>query len=387
MILVTGERASWARTWSTRCSRRVARCACSTRCSRTPSARPICRRRSISSRETCAMQRRSRRALRGVEHVCHQAGMVGLATIFSTSPTTSARTIWAPRCSCASSRKRPPGRLVLASSMVVYGEGGYECAEDGIVPPGAAPRREPGAGTLRTAVPAVRRGVGRLGRQPRTRRWILATSTPRRRCTRASRVGLSAGERSAGHGAAVPQRLWPGSRATPPMPGSRRSSPAPSPAARRRAVFEDGLQLRDFVHVRDVVRATYSRCSPRRRCPALSTSQAVSLVASASWRTRSPNGDSRSLSPKRTGEYRRGDVRHVVRLAERAARALASARRRVLRRACASSRPRRCVRKFFLLWLRSAVVLDRAFAASPQAETPFDAVSLPGAGEELLALS
>ena len=63
------------------------------------------------------------------------------------------------------------GRLVLASSMVVYGEGRYACAEHGAVAPGAAPARRPGGGPVRAAVPALRRaaltGPGGRGRAAR----------------------------------------------------------------------------------------------------------------------------------------------------------------------------------------------------------------------------
>ena len=70
------------------------------------------------------------------------------------------------------------GRLVLASSMVVYGEGRYACAEHGIVrPPPRAPA-DLDAGRFEPPCPRLRRGA-RAARRARGRaRSTRATSTP-----------------------------------------------------------------------------------------------------------------------------------------------------------------------------------------------------------------
>ena len=79
------------------------------------------------------------RALRGVSAVCHQAAMVGLGQdmldVAEYARHNDLGTAILLRELAASGFK---GRLVLASSMVVYGEGGYRCPQHGAVSP--APR-------------------------------------------------------------------------------------------------------------------------------------------------------------------------------------------------------------------------------------------------------
>jgi dTDP-L-rhamnose 4-epimerase len=86
-------------------------------------------------------------------------------------------------------------------------------------------------------------------------------------------------------------------------------------------VFEDGLQMRDFVHVDDVARANL-----------LATRAVGDVVRSAAYNVcsgspvsildvaRAVAGD--GLTPRVTGEFRLGDVRHVVASPERAEREL-----------------------------------------------------------------
>ena len=80
------------------------------------------------------------RAVDGVDHVCHQAGMVGLGVDFlDVADYVSHNDLGTAVLLRALAQRRFRGRLVLASSMVVYGEGLYRCAEHGKVRP--APRR------------------------------------------------------------------------------------------------------------------------------------------------------------------------------------------------------------------------------------------------------
>ena len=80
------------------------------------------------------------RALDGVDHVCHQAGMVGLGVDFlDVADYVSHNDLGTAVLLRALARRRFRGRLVLASSMVVYGEGHYRCATHGPVRP--RPRR------------------------------------------------------------------------------------------------------------------------------------------------------------------------------------------------------------------------------------------------------
>ena len=124
-------------------------------------------------------------AVAGVDAVVHQAAMVGLGVDFDDVADYVHHNDSARRSLLrALHRARFRGRLVLASSMVVYGEGRYRCD---IARRGRARRR--GAGgtrcrTLRTSVPGLWFATGRARGPGRLRVLTRGTSTPRRSCTK-----------------------------------------------------------------------------------------------------------------------------------------------------------------------------------------------------------
>lgn len=90
------------------------------------------------------------RVLRGVDAVCHQSAVVGHGLDPSDAPSYAAHNDLGTAELLAAMHRAGTSRLVLASSMVVYGEGRYECSTHGIVRPGprqpvdlAAGRYEP----------------------------------------------------------------------------------------------------------------------------------------------------------------------------------------------------------------------------------------------------
>ena len=91
-------------------------------------------------------------------------------------------------------------------------------------------------------------------------------------------------------------------------------------------MFEDGGQLRDFVHVRDVAASNVLALSAGSSVPA-GTLRAYN-VASGTPRTVGEMASALAaafgglVQPKVTGEYRLGDVRHIVASPEAAARDL-----------------------------------------------------------------
>src|ERR1700761_8078994 len=70
-------------------------------------------------------------ALRGVGAVCHLAAMVGLGVDFGDAPLYAGCNDLGTAVLLAGMARAGVSRLVLASSMVVYGEGAYACAEHG----------------------------------------------------------------------------------------------------------------------------------------------------------------------------------------------------------------------------------------------------------------
>src|SRR4051794_20157218 len=79
----------------------------------------------------------TRRAVVGVRAVCHQASMVGLgADIGDIADYVGHNDLGTAMLLRALAAERFGGRIVLASSMVVYGEGRYRCPRHGEVRPG-----------------------------------------------------------------------------------------------------------------------------------------------------------------------------------------------------------------------------------------------------------
>ena len=74
-------------------------------------------------------------ALAGVDAVCHQAAMVGLGVDLSDLPAYMDVNVTGTAVLLEAMGRRGIGRLVFASSMVVYGEGAYDCAGHGRVRP------------------------------------------------------------------------------------------------------------------------------------------------------------------------------------------------------------------------------------------------------------
>ena len=194
-------------------------------------------------------------ALTGVDAVCHQAAMVGLGVDLSDLPMYSDVNVTGTAVLLEAMGRHGIGGLVFASSMVVYGEGAYDCAVHGRVRP--LPR-DPGdlaAGLFEPRCPVCG--------SP------LATSTVGEDAPLDPRNAYAASKVAQEHLAASWARLTGGVAIGlryhnvygPRMP---RDTPYSGVAAIFRSclengvpprVFEDGGQRRDFIHVRDVAQA------------------------------------------------------------------------------------------------------------------------------------
>ena len=142
-----------------------------------PSPRPRARGSGASS-PTYGTGRPSTRPCAGVDAVCHQAAMVGLGRDFADAPDYVGCNDLGTAVLLAAMAEAGVRELVLAGSMVVYGEGRYDCPRHGrgaARPAGRWPTWTPG-GSSRAARTAAR-SCGR-GWSARTRRPTRATSTP-----------------------------------------------------------------------------------------------------------------------------------------------------------------------------------------------------------------
>jgi len=261
-------------------------------------------------------------ALDGVDHVCHQAGMVGLGVDFvDVADYVSHNDLGTAVLLRALARRRFRGRLVLASSMVVYGEGRYRCAAHATVRP--APRRaaDLDAGGFEPRCPRCDDALApeAITEDAATdpRNVYAATKLHQEHLAyafaRETGVPVTALRYHNVYGPRMPRDT--------PYAGVAAIFAGALAAGRAPRVFEDGGQLRDFVHVRDVARANLLALAagePGAFNVCSGTPRSVGAMARA---LRAAHGDD-APAVEVTGQYRLGDVRHVFASAALAARRL-----------------------------------------------------------------
>jgi dTDP-L-rhamnose 4-epimerase len=195
------------------------------------------------------------RLLPGVDAVCHQAAMVGHGVDPSDAPAYAAHNDLGTAVLLAAMYGAGVRRLVLAGSMVVYGEGRYDCAEHGIIRPLPRTAADIDAGRFEPRCPRCGRELqaGLVGEDapPDPRSTYAATKLAQEHLA-------SAWARQCGG------RVWSlryhnvyGPRMPRDTPYAGVASIFRSALERGEAprVLEDGRQRRDFVHVTDVAAA------------------------------------------------------------------------------------------------------------------------------------
>ena len=259
-------------------------------------------------------------ALQGVDAVCHQAAMVGLGIDFGDAPdyvhhNDSGTAVLLGELS----GRRFHGRLVLASSMVVYGEGRYRCPEHGEVNPEPRLVEDLVAGRFEVrcalcAGPLTPEAISEAGRLD-PRNVYAATKLHQEHLCAAFARESSATVISLRYHNVYGPRMPRGT----PYAGVAAIFASSLSAGSAPRVFEDGGQLRDFVHVRDVARANVQALCAGDVTPGafnVSSGKPRSILEMAQALA-DAYGDG-APRPVVTGEYRLGDVRHVFASAEKA---------------------------------------------------------------------
>lgn len=262
----------------------------------------------------------------GVDAVCHQAAKVGLGVDFGdVGGYVKDNDVGTARLLEGLWRRSFRGRLVLASSMVVYGEGKYRCPHHGDVRPDPRTEADLDAGRFDPPCP--------VDRCRERARWATIDETapvdPRNvyAATKLHQEHLCAlWAREAG-ATAVALRYHnvygPRMPKDTPYAGVASIFRSALAAGRVPEVFEDGEQARDFVHVADVARANVLALTAP-----VTTAFAAFNVASGTPHTVADMARSLTaavdpaLAPVITGKWRLGDVRHIVASPARAADAL-----------------------------------------------------------------
>lgn len=259
--------------------------------------------------------------LRRVDAVSHQAARVGLGVRFSdVTDYVDDNDVGTAVLLRALDAAGFEGRLVLAGSMVVYGEGAYTCASCGPRRPGPRPAARLAAGLFEPPCPTCGCALAPASVSedaPLDPRNVYAA-------TKAHQEHLCAAfgrEREAPVVALRYHNVYgPRCPVDNPYAGvaslfvrALRGGAAPQ-------VFEDGGQRRDFVHVTDVAQANVAALT----APVAVTGPfniasgrptTVLEMAEELWRALGRPGP----GPVVTGAWRLGDVRHIVASPDRAA--------------------------------------------------------------------
>jgi dTDP-L-rhamnose 4-epimerase len=250
-------------------------------------------------------------ALHGVDAVAHQAAMVGMGVDLDDLPEYVGCNDLGTAVLLAAMTRAGVGRLVLASSMVVYGEGAYRCDRHGPRSPAARDVADLAAGRFEPTCPDCgSKLVSELVREdaPLDPRSVYAA-------TKVAQEHLAAAWARQTGGSVATLRYHnvygPGMPRDTPYSGVAAIFRSALAAGRAPRVFEDGGQRRDFVHVTDVARANVAaleRTGSGFRAYNVASGRPATVGEMAAALAGALGGP----PPVVTGEFRSGDVRHVV---------------------------------------------------------------------------
>lgn len=252
-------------------------------------------------------------ALEGVDVVSHQAAKVGMGVDLADAPAYIRANVLGTAELIAALRRADVRRLVVASSMVVYGEGRYAGAR-GLVRPG--PRRDEDlrAGMFEPRDPETGEPLtpeATAEDSPLDPRSVYAVS----KLAQEQLVRVWAAE-TGGRAAMLRYHNVYG-------PGMPRDTPYAGVAAIFRSalergeaprVFEDGGQRRDFIHVDDIADANVAAIEwtadggSDARAFNIGSGVVTTVLDVARQLSHAHGGP----APVVTGQYRAGDVRHIT---------------------------------------------------------------------------
>jgi dTDP-L-rhamnose 4-epimerase len=257
------------------------------------------------------------RVLRGVELVSHHAAMVGRGKEILDGPRYVGCNNLGTANLLAAMTQLGVGQLVLASSVVIYGDSRYDCPEHRRVRPFRRTRADLEAGRYEPRCPEC--GVEVVASAVREDdpldppRNVYAVT----KLAQEHLVGAWANETGAKAVALRYHNVYgPGMPYDSPYSGVASTFRSAVLAGRAPRVFEDGGPTRDFVHVTDVVSANlaalqWTGTGMRAFNVASGDPQTIGELATALTEAAG------TPAPVITGEYRPGDVRHIVASADR----------------------------------------------------------------------
>src|SRR3954449_12029113 len=252
------------------------------------------------------------RALAGAEQVVHLAAAVGVGqSMYEIARYTELNTMATARFLEYVVAQRPmPVRMVVASSMSIYGEGEYVCEEHGRVAPGPRPEEQLLARAWETACPTCGRELKPVG--TREAKPLIPTSIYAINKRDHEEMCLVTG---AAYGIpALALRFFnvygPGQALSNPYTGVAAIFASRLLNNRAPMIFEDGEQSRDFTHVSDIVQGILLALETEAgvgHAVNLGTGRRTSVLDVAAALA---DGLGVDIDPEFNGQYRAGDIRH-----------------------------------------------------------------------------
>ncbi|WP_069163901.1 NAD-dependent epimerase/dehydratase family protein [Nocardia altamirensis] len=259
--------------------------------------------------------------LHGVDVVCHQAAVVGAGVSAQDAPAYASHNDFGTAVLLAAMDRTRCRRLVLASSMVVYGEGRYRGVRCGTVDVDVRRREDLAAGMFEHRDPASDEVLTweSVGEDVPLRPRSLYAASKLVQENYASAWAAVTGSSVTAlryhnvYGDDMP-RDTPYSGVAAIFRSALESGQPPQ-------VFEDGRQTRDFVHVTDIAAANVAAVEqplPGFLPLNISSGRPITIGEVAATLAAARGGP----EPVVTGRYRPGDVRHIVADPDRARRTL-----------------------------------------------------------------
>src|SRR5688500_9580140 len=260
-------------------------------------------------------------ALEGVDYLFHEAALVGVgqsmydARRYMDVNAVGGATVLDAVTQTPSIRKRLK-KMVVASSMSIYGEGAHRCEEHGLVYPRLRPtaQLERGAWELKCPEGCGRDVAPEPTREDKPLQPLSVYAIGKRDH---EELFLAVG---AAYGIpAVALRYWQvyGARQalSNPYTGVGAIFSSRILAGKAPPIYEDGAQLRDFVHAKDIARANVLALESEKADGQpinVGSGGAISILEVANTLIREMGADKAGIEPDVLGNFRPGDTRHCV---------------------------------------------------------------------------
>lgn len=250
------------------------------------------------------------KALKGIDIVFHFAAYQDYLTDFSKFFEVNSRST-ALLYEVAVEKKLSLKKVIIASSQAVYGEGKYKCSQDGIVYPGPRSLEQLKKGDWELTCPKCsRRMKMRLTNESR----VNPTNSYGISKYSQELIGLTLGKRYSIPTICLRYSIVQGARQSTYnlYSGALRAFAVSVYSGKEPVIYEDGMQLRDYVNIEDVARTNLLAMEDSRadyQVYNVGGGKACTVFDLANMVARALG---KEVENKASGKFRLGDTRHIT---------------------------------------------------------------------------